>query len=89
MDIKTYVGAEFEYLIGFCQGLEEWGASREDLEFQQLRCLWTAYCFHANLDVDTAAYDQALSAVWEEVKGKQDCFVTDEEFDSFMGELLC
>lgn len=30
----------------------------------QLRALWTAYCLHHNLDVDTTEYDADLNGLW-------------------------
>lgn len=52
--------AEMEYLKEFA------GQScfDEELSRDQLRCLWTAYCFHHRLDVDTSGYDNDLLGLW-------------------------
>lgn len=60
----------------------------------QLRSLWTAYCFHQNLDVDTAEYDSTLLYLWNEIDKNVPCAVGDadwsdfDHFDLFMGEEL-
>lgn len=62
----------------------------------QLRSLWTAYCFHHDLDVDTAGYDFDLRVVWDAVAsverrsggfsdfGSADSFDDFDSFDQFM-----
>lgn len=53
--------AEMEYLKTFVeQGGFDTGQGRG-----QLRCLWTAYCFHHGLDADTAGYDHDLRRLWD------------------------
>ena len=44
-----------------------------DTEFgrEQLRCQWTAYCLHNELEVDTREYDQALMELWEAVSATE------------------
>lgn len=55
----------------------------EEIFRDQLRCLWTAYCLHYNLDVDTSSYDSELWELW------QSSIICDEDtadwsdFDSF------
>jgi len=79
------VEAEFKFLLDF--------AASADFFFRtqrvQLRSLWTAYCFHTNMDVDTRSYDRDLRLVWdalpadrEEDSGED--FTTFELFDNFM-----
>ena len=54
---------EMQFILNFVkdhsqdQGFEE-----------QLRCLWTAYCFHHDLEVDTSEYDKDFSKLWDEMK---------------------
>ena len=81
--------AEFRYLLDF--------ARRADFFFRaqrvQLRSLWTAYCFHANMDVDTRAYDRDLRLVWDALPANHeedsgDGFTTFEKFDDFMCVVL-
>ncbi len=35
-----------------------------DVSCDQLRSLWTAYCLHHNLTVDTATYDSDIAELW-------------------------
>lgn len=51
---------EFRYLLVYT------AQSHFDNELSrfQLRSLWTAYCFHQNIDVDTAIYDNDLLDLW-------------------------
>lgn len=80
---------EFEFLDHFARE----GFLDEELVRDQLRALWTAYCFHANLDVDTGKYDSELSTLWETICEQGECDTADwsdfDSFDLFMGELLC
>lgn len=56
--------AEFDYMLAFAS------ENRFDSETccDQLRCLWTAYCLHHDLDPDTAQYDNDLMALWTEIE---------------------
>ncbi len=49
----------------------------------QLRSLWTAYCFHHSLDVDTADYDADLRVLWEAVAEVERETADWSDFDSF------
>ena len=57
----------------------------------QLVALWTAYCMHNDLDVDTAMYDAVLkdlfNALSDEQKAELHC-VRLPEFDSMMAQWL-
>lgn len=77
--------AEFDYLKEFAGG--------GDLDFQllrdQLRALWTAYCFHTGFVVDTAAYDSHLRELWEAIPDdgnelRDIDWRNYDEFDNFM-----
>lgn len=50
---------ELAYIIGFAVE----SCFDDELSCQQLRSLWTAYCFHHGLDADTADYDADLAAI--------------------------
>ena len=83
------VEAEFKYLLDFAKGADFFFRTQR----VQLRSLWTAYCFHANMDVDTKAYDRDLRLVWEAlpVNREEDSggdFSTYELFDDFMCVVL-
>lgn len=64
----------------------------EELARDQLRALWTAYCFHCDLEVDTAKYDADLLSLWEIIsdggKGDTADWSSFVSFDNFMAELL-
>lgn len=49
--------AEFNYMLAFVVE----SSFENELSRDQLRCLWTAYCFHNNLDADTYEYESPLS----------------------------
>ncbi|MCX4256449.1 MAG: hypothetical protein OSJ54_05930 [Oscillospiraceae bacterium] len=51
---------EKDELIHFASSCEDY----EGVVADQLRALWTAFCIHENLDVDTNSYDNALNEVW-------------------------
>ena len=75
---------EFEYIGRF--------AKATSLDFQlhrnQLRSLWTAYCFHADLNADTLEYDVRLQELWDSIPAGSDLRSIDwrdfESFDDFM-----
>ncbi len=70
--------AELEYLTAFAK---ETG-SKLPIDRAQLRALWTAYCLHQNIEVDTADYDMGLFMLWCAITGSSwDDF---EDFDGFM-----
>ena len=56
----------------------------------QLRALWTAYCLHHNLDVDTTEYDADLNGLWNIMHrtGNANGWENYSEFDDFMCELV-
>lgn len=78
---------EFGYLLKFAAGADfETG----ELAEKQLRALWTAFCFHEGLDVDTAEYDAKLQALYQQLPGdRASCSWYDYEgFGRYMCELL-
>ena len=60
----------------------------DELQLNQLRCLWTAYCFHQNMEVDTFGYDTELKQLWREIDGAEEIFVSYECFYNYMAEYL-
>lgn len=85
-DSRFNLTKEMEWLTGFA-ALNDSG---DPLVREQLRALWTAYCFHADWSADTAPYDNALLALWEQMgAAKQTRGYKDfEDFDDFMCGLL-
>ena len=78
------IDTEFEYLTEFIRCV--------DFDYQlvrdQLRALWTAYCFHEGLVVDTARYDRYLRELWDSIPDSSELRDIDwrnfDEFDYFM-----
>lgn len=78
--VKTYTPEKTaSYIIGFAVE----SSFDNELACQQLRSLWTAYCFHWGLDVDTASYDADLAAVWREIAQLEEDTAYWSDFDSF------
>ena len=87
MQDKISREAEMKYLKEFTRQNCFDGETIRD----QLRCLWTAYCIHYGLDVDTLGYDNDLFALWDtlvegepETEGWRDY----DSFDNFMCKYL-
>lgn len=55
--------AEFQYLLLYAAQ----SCFADEICRDQLRILWTAYCLHQNLDVDTADYCNDLNGLWQRV----------------------
>lgn len=76
---------EFEYLLKFA---EEADLSEEVCRLQ-FKSLWTAYCLHRSLDVDTLQYDLACRNLWEKVEEKDTaCWGDFDSFDNYLCECL-
>lgn len=71
--------AEFEFLRAF---IAENGFDA-DVCRDQLQMLWTAYCLHHDLDVDTAGYDNDLLALWNRLEETGDGTSEWEDYDDF------
>lgn len=76
--------AEFRYMASFAVE----SLLIEELARDQLRALWTAYCFHYNLDVDTEAYDSDLSQLWDVVSEVGDGTSEWSDYEGF-GNFMC
>ena len=70
---------ELQYIISFT------GEICLDTETarSQLRSLWTAYCLHYNLDVDTNGSDHDLMDIWAQVSATESDTACWSDFDSF------
>ena len=53
--------SEYEYILDFVEGCE----IIETDALHQLRSLWTAYCLHNDVDIDTAEYDNRIFEIWQ------------------------
>jgi len=87
MQGKVSREAEMKYLKEFARQ----GCFDEEVSRDQLRCLWTAYCFHHRLDADTFGYDNDLFDLWNTV-AEDEAETADwsnyESFNSFMCRYL-
>ena len=85
---STQCQQEYEFIRDFVRE----SSFDEELARNQLRSLWTSYCFHFDLDVDTAKYDADLQELWEIIsdggKGDTADWSSFVSFDNFMAELL-
>ena len=80
---------EFAYILQFVKEAEDLDTNM--VARQQLRSLWTAYCLHAGYDADTAAYDEHLSRLWDEVISHRDIEGSNDVFDDYecFGDFMC
>ena len=76
---------ELNYMKSFAKDIKNWA---DRLQLDQLRCLWTAYCFHQNMEVDTYSYDNELKQIWQEMREAEGIFGEFEAFCSFMATFL-
>ena len=86
MTKAEYQHSELVYLIDFAVRND----SGDPLAREQLRALWTAYCFHTGMLVDTAPYDNKILHLWTEMEDAKQTrgFKDFDDFDGFMCEWL-
>lgn len=78
---------EYEYIIDYING----ASFDNEVCCDQLRCLWTVYCLHYDIEVDTYRYDSNLLKLWEEIlKTEEDTsdWSDYESFDNYMCRYL-
>lgn len=78
--------AEFKFVLSYA----EQSCLDDDECWDRLQILWTAYCLHYNLDVDTNQYDNDLLNLWNRMEdvgntGQCECY---NDFDSYMCSYL-
>lgn len=76
--------SELEFLKGFAQE----AYFDEEVCRDQLRGLWTAYCLHNDLMVDTATYDDDILELWSVVSRGEEDTADWSDFDSF-DDFMC
>lgn len=81
---ETGRNSEFKFMVSFA----EESCFDEDICRDHFRILWTAYCLHHNLDVDTSSYDSDLRELWEAVAADEEETADWSDFDSF-GTFMC
>lgn len=70
MVYSSYISTSAEYKFLFDYAAKS--CFDEGICRDRLRILWTAFCLHNHLDVDTSVYDRYLSMLWERVKETSD-----------------
>lgn len=86
--VSNMGNCELEFICEFAKG----SVFGYQLAQRQLRSLWTAYCFHNNIDCDTKRYDDDLAAVWEEARLNSGCpWRSGEELADYtlFGNFMC
>lgn len=80
----THRSREYGYLTAFAVGSD----LGESVCRQQLRALWTSYCLHQNLGVDTREYDADMQSLWLVIAERdgESGWSDVEEFYNFMCE---
>ena len=73
---------EMEFLLDFTS------CHSYDYHKEHIRILWSAYCFHHDIEPDTSTYDQSLLSLWNEVKRQEKISQSYDEFYDYMSEFL-
>ena len=73
------ITAEFGFLTGYVAE----SCFDEEIYRDRLRMLWTAFCLHHGLDVDTHVYDWYLSELWKRLQETGDGTSEWADFDDF------
>lgn len=81
---NDFFSAELKYLNGFAAS----NTIETETEAEQFRSLWTAFCLHQNIDVDTSEYDSCLRHLWEFIQDETELWSDFNQFDMFMCKLL-
>lgn len=91
LDAAQYIERQFTMInrtaeIGYMKAFIIESDFAEDVYCVQLLSLWTAYCLHQSLEVDTMDYDDDLLSLWYAMNGtKGTCrWSSYSEFSQFM-----
>nr|WP_300785077.1 hypothetical protein [uncultured Acetatifactor sp.] len=76
--------AEYNYLLCFAEDNCFHDCYLQD----QLRAIWTAFCFHAGWEADTEPYDNTMMELWDRIGEKQGGWPDFGSFDDYMCGLL-
>lgn len=79
MEHRCLYPGDFDFLLKFA----EESFIGEEVVAEQFRALWTAYCLHHGLDVDTKRYDDDLRELWQAVSQDEEDTQNWSDFDSF------
>ena len=85
------ISEEYGYIVSFAQEAFD---DNSEITWKQLRSLWTAFCLHQDIEIDTAIYDTYLLNLWWTLSGvikgsTKKTVVEQDSFDRYMGEELC
>ena len=74
----------YEQEFGFLKAFAE----DEDLFLStQFRCLWTSFCIHNDIEVDTDLYDSLIKELWDIAEDKF-AWISFGSFENFMCKYL-
>ena len=82
-DYQKESDAEYDYILDFVESYEGYDV----LEMNQIRCLWTAYCLHKDLIVDTSAYDSQITKIWNLMQEVGNCPYSSLEYERFYNSM--
>ena len=80
--------AECEYMMDF----EGENCFDDEMSSDWQRMLWTAFCLHQGIDVDTLDYDELLGRLWAKMEEAEDYsgdWADAASFGIFMARYLC
>jgi len=80
-DLQTHISrvAEFDFMLSYVQE----SCFDEEICRDWLRMLWTVYCLHHGLEVDTSDYDNDLLELWSKLTETSDGTSDWSDFSSF------
>lgn len=80
-DLQTHISrvAEFDFMLSYVQE----SCFDEEICRDWLRMLWTVYCLHHGLEVDTSDYDNDLLELWSKLTETGDGTSDWSDFSSF------
>ena len=85
-DLETHISrvAEFDFMLAYVQE----SCFDEEICRDRLRMLWTVFCLHHSLDVDTHIYDCYLLELWKQLQKTGDGASEWTDFGGF-GMFIC
>lgn len=72
---------EFEYILDFIKGKKDFFGDAHSL--LHLMSLWTAYCLHQSLVVETRKYNNRMMEMWEAMLENDNAPYPSSEYDLF------
>ena len=85
-------GINAESELGYIYSFVDEGSFDEELARDQLRVLWTSFCLHQDIDVDTYQYDAILVCMYNYMDLDEMTDTADwsdyESFNNYMSKYL-